>query len=663
MLIETAEALWNSLNSAGRLSPKSHDKKFVEDLREGLKISPDADIGEYLKAKKIGPTPFLIAVVNALQPFSMMLNDIYAMFAEGGVRHSNDEVLIQFDFGEADKLKFDAENFRTALKTLEKLNSVVSMHAFKPGDLNNISGGVLHALARRHPAYDANARASDAVIIGNRNGQPVEHDDATANDAANAWINHSSGWPYLTPPPLPQWSAGDPLGQAITPLSNAVEQLCFRTSRYTSQIELRKARSSKGAQTDKRIPISLWSEDLLAWVQDDHPVRFSYLRVLWLCHELAPKNANDRMAFAIEIKKLISEHSDIEQKTQSTDVLNDLLNLPIWQQRSQLYSVWLITVLKRELKSDERFELQGTNGRLDFAFAQTHIADLHIGQDVLKLVAELRTSANGIVLAGKGRKQNIQPDYALIQSTPGEEDRVIYILEAKQYAKASTRNFNEALLDYARVHTRALVALANHGPIPVSQPEKLIKMCKALGEKYVSERCQAFAEVNPAKPMAIAGIRDHFRLVLTDYSSPLPLLMLDVSSSMNDALNAKGRLAWEKVSEDIAESGMRAAYARNQLKIFQPGEPVREALRSLFDNAVDGPLRLCDLPIKANEPVILLTDEDGFYETIGHHRKLAGVIILQPDCSLILRMNEDSEPLLRRTLGRLIAATSVGERY
>jgi hypothetical protein len=662
MLIETAEALWNSLNSAGRLSPKSHDKKFVEDLRKGLKISPDADIGEHLRAKKIEPTPFLIAVVNALQPFSMMLNDIYAMFAEGGIRHSNDEVLIQFDFGEADKLKFDAENFRTALKTLEKLNSTVSLHAFKPGDLNNISGGVLHALARRHPDYDASARVSDAVIIGNRNGQPVMHYDATANDAANAWINHSSGWPYLTPPPLPQWSTGDPLGQAITPLSNAVEQLCFRTSRYTSQADLRKARGSNSPQTDKRIPISLWSEGLLAWVQEDHLVRL-YLKMLWLCHELAPKNANDRMAFAIEIKKLISEHSEIKQKTQSTDALNDLLNLPIWQQRSQLYSVWLITVLKRELKSDERFELQGTNGRLDFAFSQTHIADLHIGQDVLKLVAELRTSAKGIALAGEGRKQNIQPDYSLIQSTSGETDQVIYVLEAKQYARANTLNFNKALLDYARVHKRALVALANHGPIPISQPEKLTKMCKALGEKYVSERCQAFAEANPAKPMAIAGIRDHFRLVLNDYSLPLPLLMLDVSSSMNDALNAKGRLAWEKVSEDIAESGMRAAYARNPIKIFQPGEPVREALHSLFDNAVDGPLRLCDLPIKANEPVILLTDEDGFYETIGHHRKLAGVITLQPDGSLILRMNEDSEPLLRRTLGRLIAETSVDKNY
>jgi hypothetical protein len=663
MLIETAEALWNSLNSAGRLSPKSHDKKFVEDLRRGLNISPDADIGEYLRAKKIEPTPLLIAVINALQPFSMMLNDIYAMFAEGGVRHSNDDVLIQFDFGEADKLKFDANHFRTALKTLGKLNSTVSLHAFKPRDLNDISWGILEALAHRHSANEAGGSSTNAMIIGQRNGQPVSSYEATANDAANKWIEDPGGWPYPEPPPFPQWTGNDPMGKAIAPFSNAIEQLCFRTRRYSSQKELRKNRGSASPQTDKRIPISLWSEDLLAWVQDDHPVRLSYLRVLWLCHELAPKNANDRMAFAIEIEKLISEHSEIEQKTQSTDVLNDLLNLPIWQQRSQLYSVWLITVLKRELKSDERFELQGTNGRLDFAFSPTHIADLHVGPNVLKLVAELRASAEDIELAGEGRKQNIQPDYSLIQSIPGEDDRVIYVLEAKQYAKANTLNFNKALRDYASVHTQAIVALANYGPIPDSQPKKLIKLCKELGDTYVSERCKAFANVNPAGPSAIAEIRDHFRLVLTDYSLPLPLLVLDVSASMSEVLNAQGRLAWDEISGRIAESGMRATFALSQFVLFQPGEPVREALRSLFVNAVNGPLRLFDLPIKEHAPVILLTDAGGFSDTFGDHRSLAGVITLQPDGSLILRMNEDSAPLLRRTLGRLIAETSVDKNY
>lgn len=108
---------------------------------------------------------------------------------------------------------------------------------------------------------------------------------------------------------------------------------------------------------------------------------------------------------------------------------------------------------------------------------------------------------------------------------------------------------------------------------------------------------------------------------------------------------------------------MRATFAISRFVLFQPGEPVREALSSLFENAVNGPLRLCDLPIEEYAPVILLTDAGGFAETCGDHRRLAGVITLQPDCSLILRMNKDSEPLLRRTLGRLIAETSVDESY
>lgn len=663
MPLQTAEALWDNLNTAGRLSPKSHDRKFFDDLREELNIAPGADIGAHLRANKTKPTPFLIAVLNALQPFSMMFSDIYEMFAEGGVKHSNDNILIQFDFGQAGKLNFDANDFRTALRTLEKLNSAVSRHAFKPGDLNSIYKGIMNALICAHQADAATIGPLSSPIIGTRNGLSVKPNDAIANAVATEWMEDASGWPYMTPPPLPQWPDDDSLGKALAPFSNAIEQLCFRTGRYASQTDLRKNRSTKTPQTDKRAPISLWSEDLLAWVQDDHPARFFYMRALWHCYELAPKDSQTRADLAAEIRALIKKHSDVDEEQLLAQELCDLLDLPVWQQRSQLYSVWLITVLKRELKSDERFELQGDNGRLDFAFSPTHIADLHIGHDVLKLVAEFRASADGVVLAGEGRMQNIQPDYSLIQSAPGAAPRVIYVLEAKQYAQGKTKNFNDALRDYASVHTHALVALANYGAIPASQPAKLIKMCEELGEENVSERCKAFAEVNPAEPVAMSDVREHFRLALTDYSWPLPLLVVDVSSSMSEVLDSLARLGWDEISGLIADSGMRVALALPQPIHFQPGEPARAAMHSLFDEAVYGPLSLYDIAMHERPPLILFTDSGGFLETLPYHRKLAGVIILQPDCSLILRMNQESEHLLRRALPRLIAKTFVGESY
>ncbi|WLH99341.1 hypothetical protein [Pseudomonas simiae] len=85
MTLRTAADLWNSLNSADRLAPRSHDRQFVADLRAALQIAPSQDIGAYLKRHTVDATSFLIAVLNALQPFGMMLNDIYEMFAEGGV--------------------------------------------------------------------------------------------------------------------------------------------------------------------------------------------------------------------------------------------------------------------------------------------------------------------------------------------------------------------------------------------------------------------------------------------------------------------------------------------------------------------------------------------------------------------------------------------------
>lgn len=642
MTIKTAADLWDSLNSAGRLAPKSHDKQFVADLRAALHIPPSESIGDYLKQHAVDTTSFLVAVLNALQPFGMMLNDIYALFAEGGVSHSNERLLIEFDFGQAGKVPFNVDAFRRAREILKNLDNMIPQRAYDFDDLRLISNGVFQAL-RETPGMD---NTGFAPLI---------------DTPAKSWMDDPQ-WPYTRPVPLPEPRVSDSLTQVLAPLASVIEQLCQRTGRYTSQDDLRSARRNDDPSRPERAPINQWSESRLAHAQDDHIARFHLLPLLWYCQQRVPLSQRDGLARRIEA--IINTHSQIVPSRPVSRELEDLLDLPIWKQRSQLYSVWLITLLRRELKqSDERFQLMAQDNGLTFAFRPTLIAKLHVSNNVLDLMAELRVANPGVKLAGDGRSQNIQPDYSLVQHLADGTQRIVYVLEAKQYARANTRNFNEALYDYARVNTQALVALANYGPVPACQPKKLAELCTRNGDKNVSERCEAFAGVTPTNPISTHQLRLHFRRAVTEYALPLPRLIIDMSSSMGHVLNANAQGNWPILAGHIANSGMGLILNQHYPTSVSPGQPTHDAMLALFEKTVNGTKGIYDITRTERGLLMLFTDNSGFHEERNYHDKLAGVIILQPDGSLELRFNMLYESLLRRAIPRLIACTHVGEPY
>ncbi len=645
MPLKTAAELWNSLNSGGRLAPKSHDRQFIADLRAQLHIPALQDVGAYLKQHDVDITTFLIAVLNALQPFSMMLTDIYEMFTQGGVSRSNEQLLIEFDFNEGDKLSFDADAFRRARNAIENLHNVVAQRAYKPEDLIAISRGLQTAFAETLGIE--RARAAIAAPI--------------ASNQATAWINNID-WPYQTPAPLPTGAITDPLSQALLPVATMVDELCRRTGRYTSQGDLRSARRDDEPQMSERAPIRQWSESTLAHAQDDHIARFQLLRMLWY-YQRVPQS--HRGVLADRVEALVNAHSELVAAKASYHDLEDLLDLPIWKHRSQLYSIWLVTLIKREVEQGgERFQLVGVNNCLTFAFSPTHVANLHVGNDVLELMAELRVAAQGIALMGTGRKENIQPDYSLLQRRADGSHCIIYVLEAKQYARANTRNFNQALRDYAKLNTEALVALANYGPVPTSQPQKLLELCRQAGDVNVSERCEAFACVTPTNADSARQLRKHLRRAITDYALPLPKLIVDVSSSMADVLTPQAYRDWPSTAQSISNSGMELILADSYQTTVRSGEPVRQAMLNLFETAVHGPLQgIYDITRAERGALMLFTDQSGFHEVINYRDDLAGIIVLQPNASLVIHMNKNQESLLRRAIQKLIAHCSIGESY
>jgi len=209
--------------------------------------------------------------------------------------------------------------------------------------------------------------------------------------------------------------------------------------------------------------------------------------------------------------------------------LQRLLSLPVWRQRHEVYAIWICTEIVEALAEHE-VELHHEERKLLFAFRKTLLATVRTSRPPMHLFAERRIPlANP---AGKKRKGHVQPDYSLWSDDGTDICRLV--VEVKHYRKAKQRDFNAVLLDYARAHPGAQVALVNYGPLgPVPD----------LGDRQIMSRCRQIGELTPMN----VGQRDQFRkLVLEIVGPPVwpELLVLDISETMARFYAGAGFWPW-----------------------------------------------------------------------------------------------------------------------
>lgn len=144
--------------------------------------------------------------------------------------------------------------------------------------------------------------------------------------------------------------------------------------------------------------------------------------------------------------------------------LLDLLDLPAWQRRHELYSIWISSLVAKELPSGFGWLLE--HGALSYSFAGSELARGPLSKGEWAFWAELRRSLASPV--SKKRKRSVQPDYTLLSGIDRRNSSAALIVECKQYRTPSVRNFKDALIDYAAAHPDAYILLANYGPVPES---------------------------------------------------------------------------------------------------------------------------------------------------------------------------------------------------
>lgn len=232
------------------------------------------------------------------------------------------------------------------------------------------------------------------------------------------------------------------------------------------------------------------------------------------------------------------------QKT--TKELLDVLRLPVWKHRHELYSVWVGTrMLKVVRRCASEVHFLPEDGVLSFEFGGSRLATYNSRGKQHDVWAELRSA-----LLGKSpkRKREIQPDFRVLRVdlSKSANAQTIYVLECKHYLRASTRNFSQAANDYARSCQDAVVHVVNHG---VTDESRLL----AAVNPTLRIRARFLGNATPDDEASISSLDDAIQDALFPASSVNSFPACSATEQKSTLLGLEGyaRLIWDDSLEDM----------------------------------------------------------------------------------------------------------------
>lgn len=136
-LLNTSWEIWDFLKEKAGLDVRNYDLHIVEELCKGLSIPlPCRDIKMELRKRNISPELFIGAFFKAIQPYAQMMADLCVFFYLHGVKRTNREMKILFDFGKGpEDLGFDLKHFREILWKYRKISQYVAIYGWNHNTL------------------------------------------------------------------------------------------------------------------------------------------------------------------------------------------------------------------------------------------------------------------------------------------------------------------------------------------------------------------------------------------------------------------------------------------------------------------------------------------------------------------------------------------------
>ncbi len=466
-ILKSSESLWRYLKNSCGLDSLFYDQDLLngneveKGLYNHLNITKDnKDFEEDLKHYQISVEQLLVAFFKTLQPFSQMMSDMCVFFEKHSIKETNQNLRIEFDFdnSENEKLEFSLEHFR---ETLAKLNRVRELDT-----CYSLNSEQLWLLLDIFAEY--------------RNGQ-------CENKLIRSWVDNNKiydlekraasifGTPEFEIPPCEIDSLKQQLKKVLQIFKSFINTcISINTCRGTFNEIMKNFISNQ-----EEIRNNWIKEKITPWIAEDlnnaEYECWPYKLIDCVYDKLEKIGKLDSVAkiqaeanLAVEIETFLNTLPTVKRKEENLlQELIDLLNIPVWKKRYELYAAWVLTQIVESF-NDYDYEIHHINGKLTLSLSATHLASIKTSKGTLQLWSEVRTLVENTEkrpLEGKSRKRGIQPDYTIYKGESKSCYDCILAIEVKQYRKHSSKNFNAVLKDYPRGLPNAHIILVNYGLI------------------------------------------------------------------------------------------------------------------------------------------------------------------------------------------------------
>ncbi len=490
-LITNSYELWDEISKTAQFQHKEYDMNMLQEIRNILGLPLNGSMHVLLKKYNISCEALLDTVLRCIQPFTEMLNDLYAMFQKAGAQESDHNLRIQFDFNRnKETFATDLNFFRQQIESANHLMAEV------------VAGIPLHPFNLCREIRDI--------------WQPD-----CLNDPRTMYPENIQKWmqEYRA---CPKWSWPDYVpDKPITGYDELDEQIEILWQILSASLWKYRNAYKTGIQqnlTEKECT-DFWCAETDHWIG---AYVESICNLLTFFKFKSPEKHSDFAAYAAQEIGRILEKCPMHRVTveKIRRVVTDILNLPFWKKRYELYSAWICSQILKAFPQDNIFYHVKDN-TLSFSFSGSHIATLSSYDPPLELWAEVRTYYASP--KGYSRKCHIQPDYTLAIGDAYNVDHSVAVVECKQYKKYNRKNFLNAVEDYAAGRPNANVFLVNYGPIP--------PLLKDSTEEKFRDRIQFYEHVRPSKQgiitfqkMLKAAVDQYYnhnyRIKLPEYSFP-----------------------------------------------------------------------------------------------------------------------------------------------
>lgn len=577
---DDAVSAWAYLCESGGIELDGRDEGLDRRIRDHL--NPGADSLEDALAT-VSLEAFTEAFFHSLHPYVEMFRNILDFFENGNATKGESQWTLCV--GDVD---LDLEHFRQWLVTWD---AVAKSDISVPAIDKKAVWQLWERLQERQPIQDAIRR-------------PFGKESLIVADDVRAWVAAYNSDNYL---PLP--------ASLLPPQCPSALEDCAAIARAALQLlrNLELTPSALKELYDNQIhqdPSDGLDFRNISQNETDH-----WLKTFVVAMSVATSLPDTELRKLGE--KLDSITNRFPRRPLEVDVaINDLksvLSLPIWQQRYDLFSVWIATEIIRSL-NEHAVEIHHDNGRIAFSFKETLVATIHSSPGPFRLLSERR-----IPLAnprGKDRMAGVQPDHGLWTVENGEEVCKMAI-EVKHYKRSAKSKFVDVFEDYARAVSDGDIYLVNHGPINESVYDlsrNIRDRCFAIGHLTASN-CEAREELATAVRKCVGEPVKSWS-VASETATSGKAFLFDVSGSMSSTIRSE---AMNSFIRNLAKSELPAMLIAADTEIVGEWEPSECGFAQLL-RVVGGSTNLLgpvSQLLQTYDTVLVITDTSGLSSLAG----------------------------------------------